>query len=135
MATSTLDRNEIKRQLTTLVNRIFHPAFWLVSLLPPTLIIAVLTYTIRTRLSLGYWPQPYRPDPWETPYHIHYDLTFLCLRLTLWAAIVWPIMYFLARHMKMPVRRSAIIFFLASWTVLLILLFVSPINFLCWFID
>lgn len=112
-----------------------HVLAWLLCLAPLGYLALFYSFVLRARLALGYWPQPYQPDPKELGFSIHYMATLL--GLPLWMAspiavllmvIVWPRSE--RRHAAAPVLFFALTY-LAAWLVLR----ADPGAFGYWFAD
>ncbi len=93
------------------------------------------SFVLRARLALGYWPQPYQPDPKELGFGIHYMAALLGLPLWMVSPLAVLLLVILLprserRHAAAPVLVFALTY-LAAWLVLR----ADPGAFVSWFAD
>jgi hypothetical protein len=48
---------------------------WTLALVPAAWLVLFSTFVLRARVALGYWPSPYRPDPNDLGFGVHYAAT------------------------------------------------------------
>lgn len=111
--------------------------FILTTLIPTVFLLGVVSYTLRSRWHLGYWPSPSRPDPNWLPFDdFHYELVHFFLMPTLLTPIVFPLLRYAARKTTCNFAYgSQNLIFILSWILVLVMLFFSPVDFLTWFLD
>lgn len=95
---------------------------WLLSLAPLGYLALFYSFVLRARLALGYWPQPYQPDPKELGFGIHYMAALLGLPLWMASPLAVLLLVILLprserRHAAAPVLVFTLTY-LATWLVL-----------------
>jgi hypothetical protein len=54
---------------------------------PSSWLLLFASFAVRARLALGRWPLPYRPDPKDLGFSLHYLAVLLGFPLALWLCI------------------------------------------------
>ena len=111
--------------------------FRLACLLPTATLLLFYSFVLRARLSLGQWPQPYRPDPAELGFDLHMWLinwSFVVLFASPFmvaASVVFSPQFYLRRRPQ----QAMLVFFMASLIAALLILRSDPGQFVVWFGD
>ena len=75
---------------------------WMLASAPVLWAVAFWAFVLRARIALGYWPDPYRPDPKDLAFPIHYIVLLLGMPLTFTAVamalILTVVFYRRLRH-------------------------------------
>jgi hypothetical protein len=103
---------------------------------PLVWVMGLLTYVLRARGHLGYWPTPYNPDPKVLPFHSHHSAIFVGVYLVLVALVALVgTRLFIPSYVRSSTWRKALVVCGFGWGLLLTMAFVRPINFVAWFLD
>ncbi len=114
--------------------------FWILGMTPGLWVVLFYGFVIRVRWALGYWPQPYLPDPKDLGFvwhHLAITLSipfmlalFIVGVLSMVASAIWPRLCLQTRT-----SRVGLLFFGVSFTAWWILVRLDPGHFLRWFAD
>jgi hypothetical protein len=111
-------------------------AVWGLAAIPFLWMAAFWTFVLRARVALGEWPAPYRPDPKDLGFDIHYVLLVAGMPLALAAAIVAPALLLRPRAEGRSRRQiAAALLALAGGAILIAWGQIDPGSFLYWFGD
>jgi hypothetical protein len=111
------------------------PIVWLICLAPASYLILFYSFVLRAQLALGYWPQPYQPDPKDLDFGLHYAAVLL--GRPLWMVSPAAVLLVVALQPRFGRRKlvlPALVFgllYLAAWLVLRM----DPGAFGHWFAD
>lgn len=98
--------------------------------------VALLTYVVRARSYLGYWPTPYNPDPKVLPFHSHHSAILIGTYIVLMALVALVgTRHFIPSVGRSSTWRKALVVSGFGWGLLVIMAFVPPIDFVAWFLD
>lgn len=98
--------------------------------------LALLTFVLRSRNYLGYWPTPYNPDPKVLPFPVHYSLVFVGIHFVLGTLPTLVGIRLLPNDVaSASTWRSVTRITAMGWGLLLLMAFQPPINFVAWFLD
>jgi hypothetical protein len=111
---------------------------WSLALVPAAWVVLFATLVLRARLALGYWPGPYRPDPKDLDFGVHYLATLAGIPLMF--AAVFSVLVLAAisfRRAKVRPGRLIIPVFvgLASLASVVALAQIDPLRLFTWLGD
>ena len=115
--------------------RLRMPIVWLICLTPAGYLILFYSFVLRARLALGYWPQPYQPDPKDLGFGIHYAVVLLGLPLWMVSPIVVLLLVALRPHVGRGKIVSPVLVFGLLYLVVWLVLQMDPRSFGVWFAD
>jgi hypothetical protein len=94
-------------------------------------------FVVRTRLALGRWPEPYRPDPKELDFPVHYSVVALGGFLTVLTPLLAVLLFAAAKVLGLPRNRrlAAAVIFVVCYLGVVVLCLVDPGAFGEWFLD
>jgi len=104
---------------------------------PLVILLGFITYVIRARLAIGYWPSYSRPESWSMGFTTHYAILrpwfhvfpfwLLPFPIALYNAGLWAIFRRFPKWSFMALALSSILVYAWLWT--------DPGKFLDWFLD
>ena len=115
--------------------RLRMPIVWLICLTPAGYLILFYSFVLRAQLALGYWPQPFQPDPKDLDFGMHYAAVLLGQPLWMFSPIV--ILLFIVLPSRLGRRKIILpvlvfgLLYLVAWLVLRM----DPGAFGYWFAD
>ena len=119
------------------LRRFFDRLFWFLSGIPLGQLVLFYGFVLCARLSLGYWPTPYHPDPKDVDIYLYYE--FLC-----YSMFAVPLSFFLFTPLVLRFRthfllsrRSlvGIVLYFAGLTAWIMSYYFDPGRYWEWFFD
>lgn len=104
--------------------------------MPVAWVILFYSFVLRARLTLGYWPSPYNPDPKALDFTIHHLviwLGFILVPSAFLVAVGYSI-HIRAKDAGYPFWKTMTVI-AAALTVVLATTLTDPGRFFEWFID
>ena len=118
-------------------NVVTHLIFWGITLVPLAWILAFYGYVLRARIALGYWPQPYRPDPKDLDFVLHGAALFYAIPVVACWPAVWvcvPVWWGLRHRGRRSIWASTALFWL-SYALWWVVIRCDPGQYVEWFFD
>ncbi len=114
--------------------------FWILGAAPGVWLVLFYSFVIRAYCTLGYWPQPYLPDPKDLGFVWHHLAIWLSFPAML-ALLITGLLAMLAGailprvQLQIQMTRAGLWFFGLSFAAWWILVRLDPGRFLEWFVD
>jgi len=110
--------------------------FAFMGLLPIAWVAGILTFAIRARVYLGYWPTPSHPDPKVLPFDLHHAVLWFSFFGLLYSLIIILSLYLLNHFFwRSSLPRWSLRAYLLGWALVLLMVFVPGMSFVGWFLD
>ena len=106
-----------------------------ISVLPNIWLLGMISYYVRARLYLGYWPLPSQPDPKQLPFDAHYSLVAIHPYIILASIVVFPVVRNATKRIDPVTARRFSYFFGFGILSLFLFFWIPKINFVMWFMD
>ncbi len=104
------------------------------TLFPVLFLILFLSYILRARLYLGYWPTPYHPDPKSMNFYFHHWALFISIVTTPFAGLAWLLQY-IFRNLLLNRAKYLLFIYPIPWIIYILILKFDPFRFIEWFLD
>jgi len=105
------------------------------SVLPFVWFLGVLSFYLRAKVYLGYWPKPSFPDPKLLPFEFHHWIFMMAVFPLFLTIVVLPIAW-LVESKTFQVRiRGYVVTYMSGWLLIGSTFAIGGIDFVRWFLD
>lgn len=108
------------------------PLIWIAALGPLAWLLTFAAFALRARLALGRWPTPYRPDPKDLGFDVHYLAVVLGLLVALSAAYGLLVATLVWRRRELLVATATAV---AGVLIAAAIARADPLQLVTWFLD